>query len=306
MKQGAVLSPRLYCVYTDGLFKLLRKCRSGCWVQGSYVGIVGYADDLLLMSPSIDGLQEMVTNCERYANEHNLKFSTHQNLKKYKTKCIASLRKDKKLQDISLNGKILPWVKNAKHLGCTITQDLRGLSKDIMEKRAQYINKANELEQEFSYAHSTTKIWINKVFNTSFYGSQLWDLFSHESERIEKSWNTSQRILLKIPRNSHRYFLEPLSKTQHIKFSLLKRFVSFVEKVLDSSKTVIRNLMYAIKKNCRSTTGKNLRRIMLLVDKKSVDEIVPDDLKNQVHVPADSKNEWKIKMAEEIIEVKNR
>ena len=45
---------------------------------------------------------------------------------------------------------------------------------------------------------------------------------------------------------------------------------------------------------------------MLLVDKKSVDEIVPDDLKNQVHVPADSKNEWKIKMAEEIIEVKNR
>ena len=153
VKQGAVLSPRLYCVYTDGLFKLLRKCRSGCWVQGSYVGIVGYADDLLLMSPSIDGLQEMVTNCERYANEHNLKFSTHQNLKKYKTKCIASLRKDKKLQDISLNGKILPWVKNAKHLGCTITQDLRGLSKDIMEKRAQYINKANELEQECSFNH---------------------------------------------------------------------------------------------------------------------------------------------------------
>ena len=69
VKQGAVLSPRLYCLYTDGLFELLRKCRSGCWMNGSYAGILGYADDLVLLSPTIDGLQEMVTNCEDYARQ---------------------------------------------------------------------------------------------------------------------------------------------------------------------------------------------------------------------------------------------
>ena len=33
-------------------------------MNGSYAGILGYADDLVLLSPTIDGLQEMVNNCE--------------------------------------------------------------------------------------------------------------------------------------------------------------------------------------------------------------------------------------------------
>ena len=106
-----------------------------------------------------------------------------------------------------LNKKILPWVESAKHLGCKITNDIHGLSKDIMEKRAQYINRVNELSQEFYFAHTLTRVMINNIFNTSFYGSQIWDLFSQESERVEKTWNISQRIILRIPRASHRYFI---------------------------------------------------------------------------------------------------
>ena len=54
VKQGAVLSPILYCIYIDGLFTRLRKEKTGCWVNGNYVGIVAYADDLLLLSPTIN------------------------------------------------------------------------------------------------------------------------------------------------------------------------------------------------------------------------------------------------------------
>ena len=82
-----------------------------------------------------------------------------------------------------------------------------------MEKRAQYINRVNELNQEFYFADTLTRIKINNIFNTSFYGSQIWDLFNQESERVEKTWNTSQRVLLRIPRVAHRYFIEPLSET---------------------------------------------------------------------------------------------
>ena len=55
-----------------------------------------------------------------------------------------------------------------------------------MEKRALYINKVNELNQEFYDAHTLTKVEINNIFNTHFYGSQLWDLFSAEANRLEK------------------------------------------------------------------------------------------------------------------------
>ena len=134
VKQGAVLSPILYCINIDSLFDLLRKRKTGCWVKGSFVGIIGYADDLLLLSPSLDGLQEMVKTCEDYGTTHNLTFTTNPDHKKCKTKCIAFLTRERPLKNINLNGSELPWGNSTKHLGCKISQNIHGLTKDIMEK----------------------------------------------------------------------------------------------------------------------------------------------------------------------------
>ena len=136
VKQGGVLSPHFYCIYTDDLFKLLRKKKTGCWVMDSFVGILGYADDLLLLSPSLDGLREMIKTCEEYAKSLNLSFSTHINPNKCKTKCMAFLNNERDLKNIMLDGKELPWVKTAKHLGCKIGHNICGLKQDLMEKRA--------------------------------------------------------------------------------------------------------------------------------------------------------------------------
>ena len=60
VKQGAVLSALLYCVYVDDLFLRFRKNRQGCWINGEFLGIFGYADDDVLLSPTLDGLQNMI------------------------------------------------------------------------------------------------------------------------------------------------------------------------------------------------------------------------------------------------------
>ena len=119
VKQGAVLSPILYCLYIDDLYKILRNRKTGCWISGSFVGILGYADDLTLLSPTIDGLQEMVKTCEEYATEHNLSFSTHPEANRCKTKCLAFLKKDRQLKKITLckmicRGKIQHDILGAK------------------------------------------------------------------------------------------------------------------------------------------------------------------------------------------------
>lgn len=306
VKQGAVLSPKLYCTYIDGIFDLLRKNRTGCWVNGTFTGIVGYADDLLLLSPSLSGLQEMVKSCEEFAKTHNLTYSTHPDPKKCKTKCIAFLKKERTLKNITLNGSDLPWVNSSKHLGCSIGQNIHGLTGDLMEKRAQYINKVNELNQEFYFAHPLTKVKINNIFNAHFYGSQLWNLFSEEAVRLEKSWNISQRIMLGIPRNTHRYFIEPLTESQHIKFSLCKRFINFVKHITTSTKTVLRSMLRTVKYDCLSTTGYNLRKIMLLVNKSNVNDVTVHDLKQQTYNDVPDGENWKITIAKEIIEIKHR
>ena len=164
----------------------------------------------------------MINTCTEYAKTHNLTFSTDPNPIRCKTKCLASLKKDKELRKLCLNEMELPWVTASKHLGCTIEQNVHNMKKDLMEKRAIYINRANELVQEFHFAHPLTKVKINNIFNSYFYGSSLWDMFGEEATRLQNTWNISQRIMLKIPRNSHQYFLEPLSQTSRMKFSQCK------------------------------------------------------------------------------------
>ena len=120
-----------------------------------------------------------------------------------------------------LDEKELPWVNSVTYLGTTITDDPDcRMDQDILEKRAIYISRNNELMQEFYFANSKTKIWTNDVHNTCFHGSPLWDMSSRNFTMLEKTWNVSQRIMLSIPRASHRYLIEPLSKRPHIIKSL--------------------------------------------------------------------------------------
>ena len=266
VKQGAVLSAILYCIYMNDLYKKLREKKTGCWINGDFVGIVGYADDNFLMSPTLDGLQEMLDTCEEYANEHNLTFSTNDNPNKSKTKCMAFLRKKRTLANMTLCEKKLPWVDYVRHLGNTIVNNIDGMSQDIIEKRAQYITRNNELLQEFSFAHPSTKCLINNVFNTHFNGSSLWNLFNNASEKLEKSWNVSQRLIFSLPRETHKYLIEPVSETQHIKQSLMKRFSRFSNMISGSKKNAMLNLYNNVSQDCQSTTGYNLRRIMLHSD----------------------------------------
>ena len=304
VKQGAVLSPRLYCIYMDDLFAEMRRRKTGCWVGDTFGGIVGYADDLLLMAPTLDSLQEMITTCERYAVEHNLVFSTHPKPIKCKTKCLASLKKDRELKKLRLGGMDLPWVTSAKHLGCTIEASMN-MKKDLMEKRAIYINRVNELSQEFYFAHPTVKVKLNNIFNSYFYGSSLWDLFGSEATRLEKTWNISQRMMLNLPRNSHRYFVEPLSQTPHIMCSLYGRFLKFVVAISESPKKALRNMLNYVKLDCRTTTGGNLRRMMLLAGKTSVDELTTLSFKSHQYMDVPQGEEWRIHSAKEMLEIMN-
>ena len=303
VKQGAVLSAILFCIYIDDLLKTLRRKGDGCWVNNNFVGAIVYADDIVLLSPCIDGLQKMIDTCASYAKQHNLSFSTHEDPKRSKTKCIAFQRRKRVLASLELNGKDLPWVKSVKHLGSTITDDIKHIMKqDVVEKRAIYIAKNNELVQEFHFAHSTTKIWANHVFNTSFYGAPLWDMSSREFQKLEKTWNVSYRIMLSIPRAAHRYFLEPLSGKPHIIKSLKNRFLNFLRKIRVSQKKVLRDTLHGIEDDCRSITGKNIRNLKLETG------IINRDIELQEKPYREVPNDcgWRMNLVSEILKIKGR
>ena len=60
VRQDAVSSPILFGLYVDKLIHLLRTSKLGCSIGSSYFGIMVYADDIVLLCPSIMGLQAMM------------------------------------------------------------------------------------------------------------------------------------------------------------------------------------------------------------------------------------------------------
>ena len=75
VKQGGVLSPILFCVYLDGLLKLLSDAKVGCFIGTTFVGALAFADDLVLLAPTAGAMRRMLSVCDRYATEYAIVFN---------------------------------------------------------------------------------------------------------------------------------------------------------------------------------------------------------------------------------------
>ena len=305
VRQGGVISAILYCFYGNSLFNELRRSGYGCFVNGFYHGIFGYSDDNMLLAPSEYALQKMLEICEKFANEHNLRFSTDQNPLKCKTKCIAFVKKPMQLSDMKLCGNNLPWVNSFMHLGNTITNQHCYTDKDIIVKKAVYVTKCMELNREFHFADPHTLISINQIYNGHYTGSPLWDLFGAETLRLESSYNRNIKIVFDLPYATHRHLIEPISEKRHLRTILASRFMGFIEQIRKSPKLIPKMLLHHIGNDVRSTTGRNLRNILLQTDKTSVDQLVKTDISGLQYHPTLPSDKWKEGLVKEILDLRS-
>jgi len=49
---------------------MLQEAGVGCYVGGRYAGALSYADDLVLLCPSLYGLNEMLNLCSSFASKY--------------------------------------------------------------------------------------------------------------------------------------------------------------------------------------------------------------------------------------------
>ena len=196
-RQGSVLSPILFSAYLDDLLKELRSLQLGCHIGGVWFGACGYADDLILLAPNRQVLQQMVAVCEKYGQEHNLVFSTDPTPALSKTKCMffCGLTGNVKYPDpVQLDGKDLPWVEHADHLGHTLHQSVT-MEMDSNRARAKFIQKTVDVREQFSFAQPKQQLQMVEILCCDGYGSMLWELQSDKAEQFFKSWNTAVKLV---------------------------------------------------------------------------------------------------------------
>ena len=72
VKQGGVVSPYISAVYINLLIESIRNSRVGCMIGSLIANVFVYADDLIILSPTVTALQKLVNKCEKYGQEFKL------------------------------------------------------------------------------------------------------------------------------------------------------------------------------------------------------------------------------------------
>ena len=298
-RQGSVLSPLLFSVYLDGLLKKLRTLNLGCHIKGYWLGACGYADDLILLAPSRDSLQHMIQICEKYASEHNLEFSTNPDPSKSKTKCIyfcGRLNGVKYPDQLVLDGKKLPWVTTADHLGHCLSQ-MTNMDKDCERARAKFISKSTETRDQLRFPQPLHILKAYEVMCMDAYGSMLWDMQSSKAEQFFKSWNTAVKLAYNVPLNTYTYLVEGYLAENMVTLrnKVLAQNAGFFRKLLGSPSREVRGIAKIVQFDPRSTTCRNLRLLSCRTGLRKPFEFSPVRIKSSLKYQVVPEREtWRI------------
>jgi len=136
--QGGILSPLLFNVYVDELIESLSASGCRCHIGRMFYGCIMYADDLLLLSPTLTGLQSMFHVCDSYAEDHNLVFNV-------KKTCCAVIGKHRSvIRRLVLAEQAVPWTDRLRYLGVSFTCS-NTLDVDVSPVRRNFYAACNSI-----------------------------------------------------------------------------------------------------------------------------------------------------------------
>jgi hypothetical protein len=113
IRQGGVLSPQFFAIYIDDIVDVVNRQGIGCFMHHVCVSIILYADDILLLSPSVTGLQKLLLVVEAELNLLGMFLNSNKSVcmrvgPQCQTACINLC---------TLSGKQLVWVDELRYLG---------------------------------------------------------------------------------------------------------------------------------------------------------------------------------------------
>jgi hypothetical protein len=141
VKQGAIFSPTLFCVYIDDLLNRLKNLGLGCYIGNIYAGSMAYADDLTLLAPTAEAMRFMLKVCSDYATEFSIMFNPN------KSKCMLFRPMGKPVcvyPRFYIDGSLIEYVNEWMHLGNIIDVN-QSDSACIINRRNRLIGQINDV-----------------------------------------------------------------------------------------------------------------------------------------------------------------
>jgi len=115
IRQGGVLSPYFFAVFIDSVVNKIKNSRLGCYVRHECFSVLLYADDIVLLAPSVSALEKLLSVCEtelRWMDINTNKSSFFGVGPRYRVNCNNIMNIDKAK---------LEWRDEIRYLGVYIT-----------------------------------------------------------------------------------------------------------------------------------------------------------------------------------------
>ena len=236
VKQGGILSPILFGTYMDELLEQLRLCGAGCYMGPYFCGALSYADDICLMSPSIDGLKHMIKVCEQFSVEYNVSFNGEKSqLMKFKASKTKKRHNDHSAF-VHVNGCKVTCTDCVTHLGHKLFSDPQ---QDDLQSVVNNFNKQfNIFRAKFQCVPPQVKNSLFFTYCSSLYGIQLCDL--RRSSRLHVSFRKAVRSMWGLPYRTHCALLPCITGSLCSNHMCVKRFMNFALNVLNHDFEVVR------------------------------------------------------------------
>jgi len=237
VRQGSSLSPSIFNVFMNIFIVKLKALRSGCCIGGHFLGCLLYADDIILISASVDGLQKMLDCCYDVCCDQLLVFNCSKS-------CCFRIGKSKVLiSDMLIGRNKIPWCDSLKYLGITFTAG-KNLRVNIEVIKHKFFGACNSV---LGNSHSLDQL-IQLQLQESFclpllqYGLCAVRLTSTQCADLNCCWNSVFRRIFHFRKyDSVRMCIAGLGRLDfhHIRLNLLFKFV---KNGLLSSNVIIRFL----------------------------------------------------------------
>ena len=145
----------------DDLSQSLNCCKTRCLSGEIMINHLMYADVLVLLSPSVTGLRELLRTCEKYSNEHAIIYNSKKSsvliCKNRATMHVPS-------PSFAVNDTVIGEVANVKYLGHVRANNMTG-DADVMRQRRQLYAMGNVLSRRFHMCSIevmyTCQLWWN-------------------------------------------------------------------------------------------------------------------------------------------------
>jgi len=238
VRQGGILSPRLFTLYIDDLSNLLHNLNIGCFVGFTCVNHLFYADDICLLAPSAMGLQQLINVCEQYGSEHDILYNP------IKSKCMAVLPNRYKLTvpTVTLNNIDLEYADNIKYLGVVLQNNLKDEA-DIVRQLHSLYASSNTLLSKFSRCSIPVKQTLVESYCLNFYCATLWCEYSKKSfSKIRVAYNNIFRNILGYCRRDSASSMFVTNRIDSLEARIRKSCFKFRERLVASNNTIILTL----------------------------------------------------------------